>query len=119
MATTVIPRLVLASASPRRLELLRQAGLNPEVVAPRIDETPKDGEEAIDYARRMSLEKAHAVAARIAGVRPILAADTIVHLPDGAPRVLGKPASADDARVMLDAPGRPRARGRDRIYAPL
>jgi len=101
VATTVIPRLVLASASPRRLELLRQAGIDPEVIPSRIDETPKEGEDAVDYARRMSLEKAHAVAGMVEGVRPILAADTIVHLPDGEPRVLGKPASADEARVML------------------
>jgi septum formation protein len=100
-ATTMIPRLVLASASPRRLELLRQAGLDPEVIASEIDETPRAGEEPIDYARRMSLEKARAVAARVDGERPILAADTIVHLPDGEPRILGKPDSADAARVML------------------
>jgi septum formation protein len=98
---TVIPRLVLASASPRRLELLRQAGIDPEVIASRIDETARAGEEALDYARRMSVEKAHAVAAKLDGGRPILAADTIVCLPDGEPRVLDKPASADEARVML------------------
>jgi septum formation protein len=99
--TTLIPRLVLASASPRRLELLRQAGIEPEVIASHIDETARDGEDPIDYARRMSLEKARAVAATIDGERPILAADTIVHLPDGEPRILGKPASPDEARVML------------------
>jgi septum formation protein len=105
VTTTVIPRLVLASASPRRLELLRQAGLDPEVIPSRIDETPHDGEEPIDYARRMSLEKARAVAADVDGERPILAADTIVHLPDGEPRILGKPDSADAARVMLSRLG--------------
>ncbi|MGZ3406818.1 MAG: Maf family protein [Polyangia bacterium] len=104
-ATTVIPRLVLASASPRRLELLRQAGLDPEVIASHIDETPRDAEDPIDYARRMSLEKARAVAAEVAGDRPILAADTIVHLPDGEPRILGKPESAEAARVMLSRLG--------------
>jgi nucleoside triphosphate pyrophosphatase len=101
MTTTVIPRLVLASASPRRLELLRQAGLDPEVIPSHIDETPHASEEPVDYARRMSLEKARAVAATVDGARPILAADTIVHLPDGEPRILGKPGSADEARVML------------------
>ena len=101
MTTTLIPRLVLASASPRRLELLRQAGLDPEVRAADIDETPRSGEEPLDYARRMSLEKAAAIAALVDGARPILAADTIVHLPDGEPRILGKPRSADEARVML------------------
>lgn len=98
---TLIPRLMLASASPRRLELLRQAGIDPEVRPADIDETPRDGEEPVDYARRMSLEKARAVAAAVDATRPILAADTIVHIPDGEPRILGKPASADEARVML------------------
>ena len=100
MTTTVIPRLVLASASPRRLELLRQAGIDPEVRPAEIDETPHDGEEPLDYARRLSLAKARAIADAV-GERPVLAADTIVHLPDGEPRILGKPASADEARVML------------------
>jgi septum formation protein len=93
MTTTLIPRLVLASASPRRLELLRTAGLDPEVIASHIDETPHDGEDPIEYARRMSLDKARAVAASVDGERPILGADTIVHVPDGDPRILGKPAS--------------------------
>ena len=101
MTTTLIPRLVLASASPRRLELLRTAGLDPEVIASHIDETPHDGEDPLEYARRMSLDKARAVAAGLDGERPILGADTIVHLPDGDPRILGKPASPEDARVML------------------
>ncbi len=98
---TLIPRLVLGSASPRRRELLRRAGIDPEVVAANIDETPRANEEPIGYARRMSLEKARAVAAVIGAERPILAADTIVHLPDGEPRILGKPSSPDEARVML------------------
>lgn len=101
MTTTLIPRLVLASASPRRLELLRTAGLDPEVIASHVDETPREGEDPIDYARRLSLDKARAVAGAIDGERPILGADTIVHLPDGDPRILGKPASPDEARVML------------------
>lgn len=99
--TTLIPRLVLASASPRRLELLRTAGLDPEVVAAHLDETPRAGEAPVDYARRLSSEKARAVGAMVDGERPILGADTIVHLPDGEPRILGKPATADEARVML------------------
>jgi septum formation protein len=101
MATTVIPRLVLASASPRRLELLRQAGIDPEVQPANIDETPLADEDPIDYAQRLSLEKARAVAAIVGPERAVLGADTIVHIAEGAPRILGKPASAEDARVML------------------
>jgi septum formation protein len=101
MSTLLIPRLLLASASPRRLELLRQAGLDPEVQPADIDETPRADEDAIDYARRLSSEKARSVATGVAPDRPILGADTIVHLPDGEPRILGKPASPEMARVML------------------
>jgi septum formation protein len=114
MTTTIVPRLVLASASPRRLELLRQAGLDPEVRPADIDETPRAGEEPLDYARRMSAEKAAAAGAVVGPTRPILAADTIVYLPDGEPRILGKPGSADDARVML---GRLSGRSHDVITA--
>lgn len=99
--TTLLPKVVLASASPRRLELLRQAGIEPEVRAADIDETPQPGEDPIDYARRMSAEKAAAVVAATGAARPIVAADTIVVVPDGEPRILGKPASPDEARVML------------------
>jgi len=101
MTTTVTPRLVLASASPRRLELLRQAGIEPEVRVSQIDETPRPDEDPIDYARRVSGDKARAVEAVMGRERPILAADTIVHVPDGEPRILGKPDSAEAARVML------------------
>lgn len=71
-------RLVLASASPRRLDLLRQIGIEPEtVVSPEIDETPLESEEPRDYARRMAAEKARTVARRHPG-RFTLAADTVV-----------------------------------------
>lgn len=105
MTTTLISRLVLASASPRRLELLRQAGLDPEVRPADLDETVRAGEEPIDYAQRVSSEKARAVAALVDAGRPVLAADTIVVAPDGEPRILGKPRSPDDARVMLSRLG--------------
>ena len=102
VSDSIIPRLVLASASPRRLELLRTAGLDPEVIVSAIDETPLVGEEPLDHARRLASQKAHAVLARLGeAARPVLAADTVVHLPDGEPRILGKPANADEARVML------------------
>ena len=95
--STTVPRLVLASASPRRLELLERVGLHPEVRAADLDETRHADEPPVDYARRLAGAKARAVAERFAD-RPILAADTIVILDEN---VLGKPRDADDARVML------------------
>jgi septum formation protein len=71
-------RLILASASPRRLELLRQIGISPDAVDPAsLDETPLKGELPGPHARRLALEKARTVAAR----NPecfVLAADTVV-----------------------------------------
>jgi septum formation protein len=104
VARTLVPRLVLASASPRRRELLGRAGLDPEVIPADVDETQRPGEEPLAYVRRLAAEKARTVAARLADPdsRPILAADTIVHLDDGrSPSVLGKPDHADEARAML------------------
>ncbi|HTX51149.1 MAG TPA: Maf family nucleotide pyrophosphatase [Caulobacteraceae bacterium] len=92
------PPLVLASASPRRLELLRQIGLTPDLVDPAaIDETPGKSETARLLAARLAREKAEAAAAR----RPdafVLAADTIVAV---GRRLLGKPDDAPDAARML------------------
>jgi septum formation protein len=71
-------RLVLASASPRRLELLRQIGIEPDAVDPAaVDETPLKGELPGPHARRLAIDKARTVAAR----HPdsfVLAADTVV-----------------------------------------
>ncbi len=95
-------RLILASASPRRRELLTQAGLDFEVRAADIDETPLPGEAAAAYVERLAIEKAQAVCAlydKATTPVTILAADTTVVLPDGA--ILGKPANAADARRML------------------
>src|SRR5664279_5254865 len=100
------PDLILASASPRRRELLERAGLRLRIAAPDIDETPAEGEVATDYVRRMAADKL-AAALRAApaegtdaGVAPaahvpVLAADTIVIL-RGA--ILGKPRDEADAR---------------------
>jgi septum formation protein len=72
------PRLVLASASPRRAALLGQAVIKPdEICAPEIDETPKRGELPRDYVRRMANEKAMTVA-RLQDNAIVLAADTVV-----------------------------------------
>ena len=92
-------RVILASSSPRRRELLAQLGLRFEVVKPDVDESRRGGEDLVDYAERLSREKAEAVAGLL-GERAalIISADTIVI--DGA-ELLGKPADAADARRML------------------
>jgi len=92
-------RLILASASPRRRELLAQAGLRFDVLPAHIDETRHDGEEPKAYAQRLALEKAQAISALHAGA-VILGADTIVEL-DG--EVLHKPSNAGEAERMLRA----------------
>ncbi len=89
-------RLILASASPRRLELLARIGLVPDaVIAAEIDETPRPRELPTDYARRMAAEKAAAVAT--AGALT-LAADTVVA---AGRRILPKTETADEARAAL------------------
>ncbi|WNG15761.1 Maf family protein [Cystobacter fuscus] len=90
-------RLVLASASPRRRELLGQLGLTFEVSAADIDETPQEGEPAGAYVLRLAREKARVVALRNPDAW-VLAADTTVSLGEA---LLGKPRDADEARDML------------------
>ncbi len=91
-------RLVLASRSPRRIELLASAGLSAEVRASDVDEAVRPGEGATDYVRRLAREKAAAVPASPGEV--VLAADTSVVLGD---EILGKPVDDEDARRMLRA----------------
>lgn len=94
------PLLVLASASPRRVELLSQIGLAPDRICPAdIDETPHRNELPRQYARRMADEKARAVAGQISEPALILAADTVVTL---GRRILPKAESRDVARSCLD-----------------
>jgi septum formation protein len=99
-------RIVLASSSPRRIELLRSAGLDPEVRSPEVDETPKRGESPRALVKRLAVLKARAIAERLAGegrgADIVIAADTTVVSPDGK-RSLGKPADAADAAKMLRA----------------
>ncbi|MCE2927843.1 MAG: Maf family nucleotide pyrophosphatase [Rickettsiales bacterium] len=91
--------LVLASASPRRLALLRQIGIVPDQVIPaEIDETPKKLEVPLDYVRRMAREKAQ----RVAAMHPeslILAADTVVAC---GRRILAKADNDRQARECLE-----------------
>lgn len=101
MPQTLIPKLVLASGSPRRKELLAQLGFALEIRPADLDETRQPNEEPIAYARRLAAEKVRAVATRVADNHPLLGADTIVVLEDGGDPVLGKPKDAEDARVML------------------
>lgn len=89
--------LVLASASPRRADLLRQIGLAFDVAAPKVDETPPRGASARDAALAIARRKAMAVERADAGAW-VLAADTLGEV-DG--RLLGKPRDADDAVAML------------------
>ncbi|RMH39447.1 MAG: septum formation protein Maf [Deltaproteobacteria bacterium] len=89
--------LILASASPRRRELLARAGVAVQVAPADIDECAAAGEDAVSYARRIAAAKADAVAARHPG-RWVLAADTVVEV-DGD--LLGKPADTGEARAML------------------
>lgn len=109
------PGVVLASASPRRRDLLAALGLPFEVRPVDLDETPRPGEEPRAYVSRLAVEKAEA------GARPgelVLAADTVVVLEEddeaagggaegvaaqrsGAPRLLGKPSGPAEAEAML------------------
>lgn len=91
------PRIILASNSPRRKELLAQIGLTFTVVPADIDETALPGESPKDYAVRVALDKARMVAKR-EGEGIVIAADTIVVVGDA---ILGKPRDAADARRML------------------
>src|SRR6266568_3554041 len=88
-------RLILASASIRRAEVLRNAGLHFQVLSSAVDETPLPGEAATALVRRLAEAKAELVAARAIGPAIIVAADTTIAL-DG--RILGKPRSSEEVR---------------------
>jgi len=91
-------RLILASASVRRAEILRDAGYHFSVLSPAIDETPFSKESPHDLVLRLAEAKAELAAACAVGPAIIIAADTEVVL-DG--HIFGKPRSSDDARRML------------------
>jgi septum formation protein len=91
--------LILASASPRRRELLSRIGIVIEVAPADIDEALRPGESPAEAALRLAADKAGAVAASRPG-RFVLAADTVVEI-DG--RSLGKPGGRDEAAAMLAA----------------
>ena len=91
-------KLVLASGSPRRAEILERAGWPHEIIVAGIDETLFPNEKAANYVRRLALSKAEAVASRLSeGL--VLGADTTVVV---ANEILGQPADEADARRMLN-----------------
>lgn len=95
--------LVLASASPRRRELLARLGLPFVVVPSGADEDAPDGADPLDLARGLAVGKARAVWASRGPDACVLGADTVVAADDaGRRRVLGKPADPAEARAMLD-----------------
>jgi nucleoside triphosphate pyrophosphatase len=91
-------KLILASASPRRAQILRDAGVSFAVLSSAVDETAYPGETPQQMVLRLANAKAELVAARAVGPAMLIAADTVVVL-DG--QILGKPRSTDDARRML------------------
>ncbi|MDE3171253.1 MAG: septum formation inhibitor Maf [Acidobacteriota bacterium] len=96
-------RLVLASASPRRAEILRNAGIPFEIRTALIDESPRQGELPSAYVQRLALEKARAAAdaaseERLETGTIFMGADTTVVIDD---EMLGKPESEEDAQRML------------------
>lgn len=94
------PQLILASASQRRRELLRQIGVGFQVQAVGVDEAYRSGEGPEAHVLRLAGAKARAVAAGNGSGLPVLGADTVVVL---AGRVLGKPAGRTEALAMLEA----------------
>lgn len=100
-------RFILASSSPRRREIISRMIADFEIIKPEIDETQHKDEAPLDYVKRLSQEKAQAVAEQIQGDATILAADTVVILAadtigiEANGEILGKPVDADDARAIL------------------
>lgn len=96
-------KLILASASPRRAEILRNAGFDFDVVSAHADESLHPNEAATDYVRRLAEEKARTAARRLAKDAAsdsvlVVGADTVVVIGN---EILGKPSSAANARDML------------------
>lgn len=92
------PQIILASASPRRSELLKQIGINHRIMAVDIDETPLANELPQAYVERVAAEKSAACQALLNDNLPVLSADTSV-ICDG--EIMGKPVDLDHAISML------------------
>ncbi|HOY70438.1 MAG TPA: Maf family protein [Methylotenera sp.] len=96
-----LPLIYLASRSPRRVELLKQMGVDCLIMPADIDESPLANELPAQYVRRLAQEKAQACLSNLTPAQRqhvVLAADTTVALAD---KILGKPDNDDDARAML------------------
>lgn len=91
-------RIILASASPRRADLLSAAGFDFDVVPADVDETPHQNEEPTAYVQRVARAKADQITRLQSADRIVLAADTTVTI-DG--QVMGKPRDRDEAASML------------------
>ncbi len=106
--STVSPFIYLASASPRRRELLAQLGVSLEVLPVSVDETPRPGESPSDLVCRLAAHKAQAgLILRPARIAPVMAADTAVAL---GHELFGKPGNqADAARMLARLSGRTHA----------
>jgi septum formation protein len=92
-----LPKLILASGSPRRAEILTSVGWEFEKIVPNVDETELSGENPADYVQRLAKTKAVAVAVNHPN-RMVLGADTTVVIDN---QIIGKPLDLDDARRML------------------
>lgn len=91
--------MILASQSPRRIELMREAGYDIQIVPADIDETPRAGESPFELVERLACAKAAAIAALpLAASQVVVAADTIVAIDN---KKLGKPHDTDEACAML------------------
>jgi septum formation protein len=96
-----LSRIILASSSPRRIELLSQLGLQFETRSPDVDEKQLRGEKPAELVARLARGKAEVVDDSLGmGSRLVIAADTIVVAPDGK-KVLGKPRNRAEALRML------------------
>lgn len=96
-ASSTVQHIVLASRSPRRIELLAQIGITPEIIPADIDESPLEHEQPVVYVERLARAKATAVHERT-GAQLVIAADTTVDV-DGL--ILSQPIDEQDMRRML------------------
>jgi septum formation protein len=92
------PQIILASASPRRKELLAQIGVRARIHPVDLDETPLPAEQPLAYVQRLAAEKSAQCVATLSAGLPVLAADTAVAIGDW---IMGKPKNREDGIAML------------------